>query len=101
MLGRLARLALVVCLLAGWQSALVHPITHVDELGQFVHPANDHSGGSQACDALAALTACAAAARAVLPVAFAVHGAPALRHTGALLAAAAPPFRSQAPPPLL
>jgi hypothetical protein len=36
-LVRLARLFLVVALLAGWQSALVHPLSHVDEQGQLVH----------------------------------------------------------------
>jgi hypothetical protein len=60
----LARLLLVVALLAGWQAALLHPLEHVDGQGELVHAG--HEEGSPAdraenlCDALAALTACAA-----------------------------------------
>ncbi|HEV3009100.1 MAG TPA: hypothetical protein VGX52_08720 [Burkholderiales bacterium] len=43
MLARLARVFLVVALLAGWQAALQHPIEHVDELGEFVHLHSGHA----------------------------------------------------------
>ena len=101
MLARLARVFLVVALLAGWQAALQHPIAHVDELGAFVHLHGGHSqeDGSEAasCDVLAALAACATCA----PVAFGevisdytVQPSPA----GTTRAAQAPPFLSQGPP---
>ena len=65
MLARLARVLIVLALLAGWQAALQHPIQHVDSKGGLVHLGDGHSGkktsqGSKLCDALAALTACAA-----------------------------------------
>jgi hypothetical protein len=58
-LARLARVFLAVALLAGWQSALQHPIEHVDELGELVHRHGGHSdeGAEPLCDLLAALTA--------------------------------------------
>lgn len=101
----IGRLVLAVALLAGWQAALEHPLTHVSASGELVHLRDGHahdgdSGGSApaACDALAALTACAA--QASLPLvapgpeeySFAPQRPPALR------VADAPPFLSQGPP---
>lgn len=59
MLARLARVLIVVALLAGWQAALLHPLKHVDEHGALIHLGGEPSGASELCDALAALTACA------------------------------------------
>ena len=99
MLARLARVFLVVALLAGWQAALLHPLQH-SEAGGLVHLGSKPSDKSATCDALAALTACAVHA----PLAF---EAPALDQ-GAFRffasrprAAEAPPFLAQGPPALL
>ena len=104
----LAHIVLLVALLAGWQSALLHPIDHVDQQGQFVHPTHDHSdtgrnsdSSAQLCDALAALTACVFAATSTFAVDPSAEIALALRGLGPLLVAAAPPFFAQAPPTLL
>jgi hypothetical protein len=103
MLLLFARLALALALLVTWQAALQHPIEHVDELGEFVHlhSGHSHEGESEPgplCDALAALTACAAE----IPVAlgrlsssdYEVPSHP----VGAPRVAEAPPFLSQGPP---
>jgi hypothetical protein len=69
----LARLFLVVALLAGWQAALVHPLEHVDAHGHLVHAGHAHHHDAHGdegegapsdpfdklCDALGALTALA------------------------------------------
>ena len=99
----LARLVLVVALLAGWQAALQHPIEHVDELGEFVHlhSGHSHEDGSRAeplCDALAALTACAPdAAQPPLASGRLAYFFPS-QHPVAPRVAEAPPFFSQGPP---
>jgi hypothetical protein len=100
----LARLLLIVALLAGWQAALVHPIEHVDELGALVHVGeNDGEHGSSSgelCDVLAALSACAASSSsfiAIAPPAAAVAAAPRFEPRRAQ----APPFLSQGPPAVL
>jgi hypothetical protein len=63
----LARLFLVIALLAGWQSALVHPLAHVDEQGRLVHlGAGSKTSSDASCDVLAALTACAPQATAII-----------------------------------
>ena len=101
----LARLLLAAALLAGWQAALQHPIQHVDSKGGLVHVGDGHSGkktpdGSKLCDALAALTACAAHSPALFE-------SPAVDHhafgfsTSRPRAAEAPPFLSQGPPAVL
>jgi hypothetical protein len=96
--ARLARVLLVVALLAGWQSALKHAIEHVDELGQLVHRHSSHSDeDGSVCDSLAALTAVAAEAPFVYgtyPPAFEVTSHP----IQAPRVAQAPPFLSQGPP---
>lgn len=107
--------ALAFALLAAWQAALLHPLEHVDELGQFVHlhgadggdargENGRHDGPSDPSDklgdALAALTACAFAAFATLTAVFVHHAAIPLRYR-APRAAEAPPFHAQAPPTLL
>ena len=103
MRARLARVFLVVALLAGWQAALQHPIAHVDELGAFVHlhSGHSHEGGSEAaplCDLLAALAACASAPMQAL-VAIVPLDRPVLRLVESNpRAAQAPPFLSQGPP---
>jgi hypothetical protein len=93
----IARVALVLALLAGWQAALEHPVKHVDELGEFVH---DHDGGSEdglLCDVLAALTACAASPDAALPRFQSDYESPSYP-SSAPRVAEAPPFLSQGPP---
>jgi hypothetical protein len=95
-LVRLARLFLVVALLAGWQSALVHPLSHVDEQGQLVH-LGSKSSSDASCDVLAALTACAPQTGASLPVPASSYVFP-VHFAGAPRVAAPPPFLSQGPP---
>ena len=75
-LRRLATLLLAAALLAGWQSALEHPLEHVDGHGEFVHAAgghdpHEHEGGeaSAQCDAIAAIAVAVGCAAA--PAAFA------------------------------
>ena len=101
MLARLARVFLVIALLAGWQAALQHPIEHVDELGEFVHlhsgHSHDGSGASPLCDALAALTACAPEALVFTGQHFSDYDVPFQSH-GAPRVAQAPPFLAQGPP---
>ena|SRR5688572_30202211 len=104
----LARLLLVLALLAGWQAALVHPLEHVDEHGRLVHAGDGREDGGDAssdpsatlCDALSALTACAVHAGLAV-AALAVER----RHfsflAGRLRRADPPPFLSQGPPALL
>jgi hypothetical protein len=94
----LVRLILVVALLAGWQAALQHPVEHVDRAGGFVHGApGDSPEKAPLCDSLAALTACASSAAAVVPAC--VSHFP-VAQTRALepRAAEAPPFLAQGPP---
>jgi hypothetical protein len=105
----LARLLLVVALLAGWQAALVHPLDHVDSHGQLVHVGDGHAkdGDSSSndpaaklCDALGALTAVAPQASAAFTHESA-ELAVAARIAVAALPAEAVPFLSQGPPQLL
>jgi hypothetical protein len=100
-LARLARVFLVIALLAGWQTALQHPIEHVDELGEFVHlhdgQSHDGSEAEPLCDTLAALTACAFEAR-VFSVVHVPHYEAPSHSPNAPRAAQAPPFLSQGPP---
>lgn len=99
----LARLLLVVVLLAGWQASLVHPLEHVDGEGALVHAGqNDDSPADRAenlCDAFAALTACAAQAGLALQVEQSEE-----KHSSfaaeRLRRADPPPFLSQGPPAL-
>jgi hypothetical protein len=102
-----ARLALALALLVTWQAALQHPIEHVDELGEFVHPHNGHShndgqsDGSEAeplCDALAALTACAPGATQAVAASEQFEHLLSPQHDAAPRVAEAPPFLSQGPP---
>jgi hypothetical protein len=109
-LRRLALALLAVALFAGWQEALLHPLEHFDEHGEFVHVAHSHSDPQQnetssdpsdkLCSALAALTACAPEAPAwgfdpnFSDVTF-------LSQYGPLRVAEAPPFLAQGPPALL
>jgi hypothetical protein len=95
----IARLLLAAALLAGWQAALVHPLQHADGAG-LVHLGGKSSEKTAACDALAALTACAAQS----PFAFEAPAAD--RHSFRFSesrprAAEAPPFLAQGPPVLL
>jgi hypothetical protein len=101
----IGRLLLAAALLAGWQAALQHPVQHVDSKGGLVHLGDGHSGkktshGSKLCDALAALTACAAHSPALFE-------SPASNHHVFRFSASrprvaeAPPFLSQGPPAVL
>jgi hypothetical protein len=99
---RLARIALALALLAGWQAALQHPIEHVDGHGAFVHVPGGHSheedsGSGPLCDALAALTACAAQPGLGFEGSPADYQAPETPVSAPRLAEA-PPFLSQGPP---
>jgi hypothetical protein len=100
---RLGAAWLAVALLCGWQAAVQHPIKHVDGHGEFVHVHNDghsdkgESGSGPLCDALAALTACAAEALAVLGQ-VELHHEALFFPTSAPRVAEAPPFLSQGPP---
>lgn len=103
----LGRLLLILVLLAGWQAALVHPLEHTDDAGRLVHAGDGPGRGDSSpdpsaklCDALSALTACAAQASlapGVEPTGerFASYAAERLRR------ADPPPFLSQGPPALL
>jgi hypothetical protein len=100
--ARLARIALALALLAAWQAALEHPIRHLDELGEFVHVRGEHSHGDDSgseplCDALAALTACAAPTHAVLGEFQSDYLSPSYPPSAPRVAEA-PPFFSQGPP---
>ena len=88
MLARLARVALVVALLAGWQAALAHSIEHGSEAHE----------ESSLCDSLDALTACApdAVRLPFAPEQLAYFCPP--QHRGVPRIAEAPPFLSQGPP---
>jgi hypothetical protein len=100
-LARFARLLLVVALLAGWQSALVHPLSHVDQQGKLVHLGEGSKGSSDvSCDVLAALAACAPQASAAVAVPASSYVSP-VHFAGAPRAAASPPFLSQGPPAVL
>jgi len=104
-LTALGRVVLVVALLAGWQSALVHPLTHVDKTGGYVHltdgqPKPKKSDSSGLCDVLAALAACAPNT----PVVYVPISDPqaAFNPLAAVpRIAEAPPFLSQGPPAIL
>ena len=107
-LSRTLRLVVALALLAAWQSALVHPLRHVDANGEYVHLAGgaknqgDKSNGSKPlCEAIAAVAVCIGAsaeaasfvprgvASIVATLSISLRGAPALA------------YRSQAPPALL
>jgi len=71
-LRRLATLLLAAALLVGWQSALEHPLEHVDEHGGFVHKSDPHDSSNAdgpLCDAIAAVAVAIGCAAA--PAAFA------------------------------
>ena len=102
-LRRLAAGLLAFALLLAWQAALQHPIEHVDELGAFVHLHDEHSGSERSdaeplCDALAALTACAAHCQPDF-LALAPQSKSALVPSCTPRVAEPPPFLSQGPPP--
>jgi len=104
-LARGLRLLLAAALLVAWQNALVHPIEHVDEAGEFVHLAGGHGDGQRdgsapdpLCDAIAALGACLNGCSNVAAVSShggeVPDGARAAIPSGPLFLA----YRSQAPP---
>jgi hypothetical protein len=76
--AHLGRLLLVAALLAGWQSALVHPLEHVDDRGGLVHAAGDQDSGQAGgllCDLIDAMTAVVGSAAACVAVDAPAHGA--------------------------
>lgn len=102
------RLVLALALLAAWQSALVHPLRHLDSQGDFVHLAggvknqgDKNNGSKPLCEAIAAVAACVGAsgeAATVVPHdAASVVAFLTIQPRGA----SAPAYRSQAPPALL
>jgi hypothetical protein len=86
-------------LLAGWQAALVHPLKHVDGAG-LVHLGGKSSEKTATCDALAALTACAAHVPPVFELPATDQHAFRFSQSRPR-AAEAPPFLAQGPPALL
>jgi hypothetical protein len=98
-IARLARLLLVAALLAGWQAALLHPLQHADGAG-LVHLGGKPSHKSAACDALAALTACAPQAHLEFDLPVPARQSPVSSSTEWRLAEP-PPFLAQAPPSFL
>ena len=95
---RIARFFLVLALLAGWQNALVHPLSHVDAQGQLVHLGDGSKTSSDlSCDVVAALAACAPQASPALPVA-PTSTVLFIDLAGTPRTAAPPPFLSQGPP---
>jgi hypothetical protein len=96
-LARFARFLLVLALLGAWQSALVHPIEHVDEAGNLVHLGEGSKSVDATCGVLATLTACAPPAVAVPPVFSQSDDSPICPARAPGLAEA-PPFLSQGPP---
>jgi hypothetical protein len=98
-LARLARVLIAAALLAGSQTALVHPLEHSDD-GRLVHLGGTSSEKSELCDVLAALGACVPTA--ILSFGDAAPSRPGIS-TSQLRprAAEAPPFFAQGPPALL
>jgi hypothetical protein len=107
---RLLRLSLAALLLAAWQSALLHPLLHVDAHGGYVHvaggqaphvPGDKKKTPNPLCDAIAAVVACVAGSAKITvginPGVESIHP----RETVALFGAPPPAYRSQAPPSLL
>lgn len=95
---RLARLFLVLALLAGWQNALLHPLVHVDGQGKLVHLGEPAKGSADvSCDVLAALGACAPQASLSFALPASSYVSP-IHLAGTPRAAAPPPFLSQGPP---
>ena len=97
--ARLARVFLVVALLAGWQAALVHPLQHADA-GGLVHLGGKPTDNSAACDVLAALAACAPQAQLAFDIPVPARESPVSRSTEWRIAQP-PPFLAQGPPALL
>jgi hypothetical protein len=98
-IARLARVLLVVALLAGWQAALLHPLHHADGQG-LVHLGGKPSDKSADCDALAALAACAPQAQLDFELPVPGRVSP-LSSTTEWRLAQPPPFLAQGPPALL
>ena len=88
MLARLARVVLVIALLAGWQAALAHSIEHGSEAHE----------ESSLCDSLDALTACAPGTAKAFVGSERPGHALLSHHESAPRVAQAPPFFSQGPP---
>jgi hypothetical protein len=103
MLNRLARVVLVAALLAGWQSALVHPLTHVDKHGGFVHLGGQQqkkTDSSGLCNVIAALAACAPSSVAIF-IPIDSSQAVSVPFAAVPRIAEAPPFLAQGPPSVL
>ena len=98
MLARLARVFLVVALLAGWQAALLHPLLHADD-GRLVHLGGKPSEKSPGCDAIASLAACAPQAGLAFDVPHPGTHRP-VSEKSEWRAAQPPPFLAQGPPAL-
>lgn len=103
MLRRLARLALVLVLLSGWNAGLLHPLKHTDEAGRLVHL---HGGGNPAgtaadklCDVLGGLPCLPAVSPSGAPD-LASRPVPDASVT-IVSGGEAPPFFAQGPPALL
>jgi hypothetical protein len=95
----LARLFLAAALLAGWQAALEHPVTHHDDRGGFVHgPKGTGTSGDTQCDAIAAVaTVVGGASVPTVPVLATANAVPQVFESN-FASATALAYRSQAPP---
>ena len=108
-LQRTLRLLLAAILLAAWQSALLHPLVHVNTDGGLIHVGGGQ--GPQApgekklpnllCDAMAAVAACVAGSDSTFAAATHAGEQSFLSPVAALFGAPPPAYRSQAPPSLL
>jgi len=98
-LARLARVFLLVALLAGWQAALLHPLQHADKHG-LVHLGGKSSDKNVTCDVLGALAACTPQAQLAFDLPVPGRESPVSPTTEWRLAQP-PPFLAQGPPALL
>ena len=99
MIARLARVFLVVALLAGWQAALLHPLQHADGAG-LVHLGGKSSDKNVTCDVLGALAACTPQAQLSFDLPMPGRESP-VSPTTEWRFAQPPPFLAQGPPSFL
>ena len=107
-LSLLLRVALAALLCTALQSALLHPLKHLDAQGGYVHLGGGHGpggpgdkkGANPLCDTIAAVSACIGGSASAFFLALSYSESSEFRHTGAPRSAPAPAYRSQAPPPL-
>jgi hypothetical protein len=109
-LSLLLRVALAALLCAALQSALLHPLKHLDAQGAYVHVGGGHGhapggpgdkkGANPLCDTIAAVAACIGGSASAFFLALPGSESLELPRAGAPRGAPSPAYRSQAPPPL-